>query len=396
MRRCPTCSHALAVKDQKQVVYRTAFGKCRLRSPRLYSRCAHCGHRLHAAETFSPLATALPERSHPQWIWLQTRFASVMSYAQARRFLAQAFAGALQLPATSIRANVQRIGGRLEAETQRRVEKVLRELPDDDSTTPVPDPDRAVHALQVDAAYIRSVPKAEGTHWISVIASKIVRPEYKRTQCQAYSIGYEPLQGLRQEAFLASFGIGRDTAVTVLCDGGEDVYAAGRLGERSVRILDWFHIGMRFEHLLLAIRGLREEDPVRREGLMRCAEGAKWLLWHGQYDRCRERLISLRRETGWVGKANVLGKLLAYLERNQLWLTNYGARRAKGLPISSAGAESVVDYVVGQRMKRNGHMRWTRTGANHLLQVRCAALNGQDVRNFKRWYPPPVLQARAA
>jgi hypothetical protein len=45
-----------------------------------------------------------------------------------------------------------------------------------------------------------------------------------------------------------------------------------------------------------------------------------------------------------------------------------------------------VDHVVGKRTKRNGHARCTRGGANRLLQVRCAVLNGQDVRNFKRWY----------
>jgi hypothetical protein len=44
--------------------------------------------------------------------------------------------------------------------------------------------------------------------------------------------------------------------------------------------------------------------------------------------------------------------------------------------------------VIGQRMKRNGHMRWSQEGANALLQVRCAVLNGQDVRNFVRWYSP--------
>jgi hypothetical protein len=49
---------------------------------------------------------------------------------------------------------------------------------------------------------------------------------------------------------------------------------------------------------------------------------------------------------------------------------------------------SAVDYLIGQRLKRNGHMRWTREGANSLLQVRCAVLNGLDVRNFMRWYPP--------
>jgi hypothetical protein len=54
------------------------------------------------------------------------------------------------------------------------------------------------------------------------------------------------------------------------------------------------------------------------------------------------------------------------------------------LPISSADAESVVDHVIGQRIKRSGHMRWTPMGVNNLLQVRRAVLNSQDVRNFKR------------
>jgi hypothetical protein len=75
------------------------------------------------------------------------------------------------------------------------------------------------------------------------------------------------------------------------------------------------------------------------------------------------------------------------------FLYDYARRRPLRLPISSAGAESVVDYLIGQRMKRNGHMRWTREGANSLLQVRCAVLNGQDVRNSKRWYPPGKLFA---
>ena len=44
-------------------------------------------------------------------------------------------------------------------------------------------------------------------------------------------------------------------------------------------------------------------------------------------------------------------------------------------------------------------MLWTREGANSLLQVRCAVLNGLDVRNFKRWYPQgkqfaPIPRAR--
>ncbi len=137
------------------------------------------------------------------------------------------------------------------------------------------------------------------------------------------------MQGMRQEAFLYSVGIGYDVPVTVLSDGGEDVGAAASLGVRCERILDWFHIGMRFQHLQLALQGLRGLDSYDQQRLRREAIGAKWFLWHGNADRCLARLASLRRETGWVGKSNVLGKLILYLERGKPLLTNYAARRAQ-------------------------------------------------------------------
>jgi hypothetical protein len=381
-RQCRRCSRRLAVKGSAGIVYRTAFGKVTLEAPRLYSRCSACGARVAASTSFSPLALALPERSHPQWVWLQTRYASVMSYRLARSFLATSFAGATDLPASSIRSSAQRIGARLEKEMQQRAEAFWT-LHHDDAAI---DARAAVHALQIDAGYVRSIPQTEGANWISVIASKVVRPESLRTHAHAYAGGGSLWRGDRQEAFLASVGIGGDVPVVLLCDGGEDI-GVSRLGNRSLRILDWFHIGMRFKHLQLAPKGLPGVDDVERERLLRRAEGAKWLLWHGRAEPCLARLQELRRDTGWVGKRNALGRLVAYLENGKACLTNYAARRARGLPISSAGAESAVDHVVGQRMKRNGHARWTRRGANHLLQVRCAVLNGQDVRNFKRWYP---------
>jgi len=92
---------------------------------------------------------------------------------------------------------------------------------------------------------------------------------------------------------------------------------------------------------------------------------------------------------------NPLGRLIRYLSGCADLLINYQRRRDQKRPISSAGAESAVDYVIGQRIKRNGHMRWSPQGANALLQVRCAVLNGQDVRNFVRWYSPDREVQRA-
>lgn len=107
-------------------------------------------------------------------------------------------------------------------------------------------------------------------------------------------------------------------------------------------------------------------DSSTKDAIARRVEGGKWLLWHGKTDMAIERLHALRRHTGWAGARNPVGGLIKYLTGCRTMLVNYRDRRARRLAISSAGAEWVVDYVVGQRMKRNGHMRWTADGANSL------------------------------
>lgn len=383
--RCGACKAQLATKDTKALVYRTVFGKARLDSPRLYCRCVECGMVACLGHTFSPLALALPERTHPQWTWLQSRYASVMSYRLAQIFLRDAFPAGGSLPTSSLKLNVRAIGERLERESEHAVAQLARELPA--SRKPV-DARRTTIALQIDAGYVRAARRPDDARWIGAVASKVVGRQTKRTPAHAYATGFNPHQGLRQQAFLSSVGVSPDTPVTVISDGGEDISFACQLPAAAERVLDWFHIGMRFEHLLTAMTGMRGLLQQEKDILVRRAEGAKWLLWHRQHERCLQRLEGLRRDTGWVGPRNPLGRLILYLTGCTNWLINYAKRYAQGRPISSAGAESAVDYVIGQRMKRNGHMQWTRQGVNALLQVRCAVLNGQDIRNFKRWYPP--------
>lgn len=152
---------------------------------------------------------------------------------------------------------------------------------------------------------------------------------------------------------------------------------AARRSLGDERLLHW--------HIYLL---LRHTDEATKAELARRIEGAKWLLWHGRQERCLQRLEALRRDTGWAGFRNPLGKLIRYMRGFADWLIAYGKRYHADRPISTSGAESAVDYVIGQRMKKKGHMRWSREGANALLQVRCAVLNGVDMQHFKRWYPP--------
>jgi hypothetical protein len=57
-------------------VYRTLFGKLHLKSPRLYRcRCQQQGE-----QTFSPLAELLVERTAPELLYVESKFAALMSY----------------------------------------------------------------------------------------------------------------------------------------------------------------------------------------------------------------------------------------------------------------------------------------------------------------------------
>jgi len=72
-----------SIKSTKALIYRTAFGKAKRGSLQLYSRCAHC--KLAApAVRHSPECTRAARAHHPQWAWLQCRYASVMSYRHAQ------------------------------------------------------------------------------------------------------------------------------------------------------------------------------------------------------------------------------------------------------------------------------------------------------------------------
>ncbi|WP_156901811.1 hypothetical protein [Azohydromonas australica] len=124
--RCRQCGSRLGVKDTKTIVYRTVYGKGHLDSPRLYSACGRCGTHITPARSFSPLADVLPERTHPQWLWLQSRYAAVMSYRQAQTFLRDAFPAGRSLPISSMKVNVRHTGQRLEAEIQPVARKFVR------------------------------------------------------------------------------------------------------------------------------------------------------------------------------------------------------------------------------------------------------------------------------
>ena len=57
-------------------------------------------------------------------------------------------------------------------------------------------------------------------------------------------------------------------------------------------------------------------------------------------------------------------------------LVNYAKRYRAGERVGTSITEGTANFLVNRRMNKSQQMRWSRDGADLLLQVRCAVYNG--------------------
>ena len=109
---CPLCGKKRRQKGHHTLMYRTLFGKLRLRSVRLY----HCVCQPHPNQTFSPLAQLLSERTAPELLYLESKFASLMSYGLSVQLLQEVLPMEHAINAATVRNHVHAIAQRIDAE----------------------------------------------------------------------------------------------------------------------------------------------------------------------------------------------------------------------------------------------------------------------------------------
>jgi hypothetical protein len=105
---CPHCGRSRRHKDARTIVVRTL----RLRSP----RWRHCPCRPQPTRAFSPLAAVLPERTTPELLYLEAKFAGLISYGLCAKLLAETLPLGRRLHASAVRRQVQAVAQRLEDE----------------------------------------------------------------------------------------------------------------------------------------------------------------------------------------------------------------------------------------------------------------------------------------
>jgi hypothetical protein len=200
------------------------------------------------------------------------------------------------------------------------------------------------------------------------------------------------------------------TAFTDGCPGLRRILADAGVAETP--ILDWFHIGMRLEHLKQIAAALTTGNPslITAKAVIVTEH---WRIWNGKAKNAQKSIVRIRavmhhfrgepdsRKSAPPSRKlwTALRALDGYLIGQSAWLVNYAERRRAGLRVGTAITEGTANFLVNRRMNKSQQMRWSRRGADLLPQVRCAVYNGTLGFEFgQRFYPandvsPPTAVA---
>ena len=150
---------------------------------------------------------------------------------------------------------------------------------------------------------------------------------------------------------------------------------------------------MRLQHLTQVAGNLPSDHPERTAAkvvIIEEVERLRWRLWNGKaqdagisLDRIQAVMHHFRGEADsrrCVAASRKLWTALQALNKYLLgqsdWLVNYAERHRAGQRVGTALTEGTANFLVNRRMAKSQQMRWTRRGADRLLQVRCAVYNG--------------------
>jgi hypothetical protein len=379
---CRSCSGSCHVKDWRSRRVATLFGEVVVRLPRFL--CAACDR----------IAVGIDwprhSRSTPELQQLQAHLSALMTYRVAAgvlRHLLPVTAGAT--PET-LRGHTLQIGEQL-------------------GTVAIVEPTAAAAiTVSLDATFIRSC--GGGERHLEVRVGNVETGDGGRQVFGAVAKAGTDVSALVRRN-LRAVGHSADTRVTAFTDGDPGLRSI-LVGAEITKppILDWFHLAMRFQHAAQSASALSTDDPARAQAkaaIVEEVERLRWRIWNGKaknarhsIDRVRKVMHVYRRERGDYARSapssrlwHALHNVDEYLRGQSSWLVNYAERYRAGQRVGSSITEGTANFLVDRRMNKSQQMRWSRKGADLLLQVRCAVYNGTLGSGFGRLFHPRPSRA---
>jgi hypothetical protein len=405
--QCEHCGKALGIKGYHTRTFRTLFGTVTLTSPRLY----HCRCQPRQTTTFRPLNALVTEAVAPELLFMETKWASLVSYGLTAQALKDFLPVDATLNATTVQNHTLAVAQRCEDELGEEQWAFVEGCPADWETLPIPDGPLTVG---IDGGYVRDWDEKK-SHFEVIVGKSILafrredEADIPSSKCFGFVQTLDTKPKRRLFEVLQSQGHQMNQQITFLSDGGDTVRDLQLyLNPHAEHLLDWFHLAMRLTVLQQTAKGLpdqtrdAEEAYPLRDPVVRDLERLKWYLWHGNVYKTLQVIHSIEMDldaavaTSGHATARKLLKAVAefhtYIENNKRFIPNYGERYRSGERISTGFVESTVNQVISKRFCKRQQMQWTKRGTHLLLQTRVKTLNQELRAVFQRWYPDLQLE----
>jgi hypothetical protein len=379
---CRSCSGRCHLKDWRGHCIATLFGEVTVRLPRFL--CIVC------KRTETGVCWPSRCRSTPELDQLQAHLSALMTYRVAAGVLQHLLPIDAGMSPETLRNHTLRIGEQLAT-----------------ATSDQPTPAAAAITVSVDSTFIRS--RKEGERHLEVRVGNVETASGGRHVFGAVAKTDTDISALIRQSFRA---VGRtdDTEVVAFTDGCPGLRSILiDAGITTPPILDWFHIAMRIQHATQTASSLPTDDLARMQAktvIVEEVERLRWRIWNGKarnakrsIDRVRKVMHVYKEQRGHNMRSapsrrlwHALLDVDRYLRGQSGWLVNYAKRHRAGMRVGTSITEGTANFLVNRRMNKSQQMRWSRRGADLLLQVRCAVYNGTLGSGLGRRFQPHANQ----
>jgi hypothetical protein len=258
---CRFCGQRVRTKGYYKSIFKSVFGKVPMRVRRVWG----CKCRGAENRTFSSLPTGRNPTS-PELSYLTSKLAALMPFGKVADLLGELLPASAKTNANSVRNQVMRVG--------RHLEKPLS-----DPELPRADTPAQKIVVGLDGGYVRGRSGPERN--FEVVAGKVLA-DGAATRFDFVREGTGSASPRVQQAMIQA-GCRDDAHVTVLSDGDAGLRAIQReVAPKSEHILDWFHLAMRFQHVIQVTRGLSQDQiqTLAKLWVTGRVDRAKWCLWN--------------------------------------------------------------------------------------------------------------------
>ena len=375
---CSICGGRCQIKDWRLHQVATLFGAVSVRLPRF--RCADCGQGESCINWPSHC------RSTPELDQLRAHLSALMPYRVAAGVLAHLLPVAAGKSPETLRGHTLKIGEQLR-----------------DAAAVKPAAAASAITITLDATFIRSCHDDE--RHLEVRVGNVETSDGRRQVFASVARTDTDIAVLIRRS-LETVGRTADSESTAFTDGCPGLRSIlAEAGITKPPIADWFHIALRLQHAKQAASGLSTDEPGRIEAktaIVAEVERLHWRIWHGKakdaqltLDRIRKAMHVFRGERGHRTTCvasrklwHALHEVDNYLRSQSAHLVNYAKRYRAGLQVGTSVTEGTANFLVNRRMNKAQQMRWSRRGADLLLQVRCAVYNGALGSGFGQLFEP--------